>query len=123
MLDFLVRSPIVRLGIGWMFAHMSFALPVNRLKETKTLIAFHHPRPSYPMHILLVPKRAVADLSDLERVDGEFLTELFATVQDLVSELALDDVGYRLIVNGGPYQEVPQLHFHLVSGYRDLYGR
>ena len=106
-----------------MFAHMSFALPVNRLKETKTLIAFHHPRPSYPLHVLLVPKRAVADLSDLERVEGEFLTELFATVQDLVSELALDDVGYRLIVNGGPYQEVPQLHFHLVSGQRDLYGR
>ena len=116
MLMFLIRSPIVRLGIGWMFAQMSFALPVNRLKEKKTLIAFHHAQPSYPVHILLVPKKAIADLSDLESDDGDFLGDFFATVQNLVSELVLDDVGYRLIVNGGPYQEVPQLHFHLVSG-------
>lgn len=112
----LLRSPIVRLGIGWIFAHMSFALPVNRLRETETLIAFHHPRPSYLVDILLVPKKAIASLSALGSDDGDFLEDLFAITQSLVSELALNDAGYRLIVNGGSYQEVPQLHFHLVSG-------
>ncbi|MEZ4510613.1 MAG: hypothetical protein R3C62_01950 [Chloroflexota bacterium] len=36
---------------------MSFLIPVQRLRETATLLAFHHPKPSYPLHILLVPKR------------------------------------------------------------------
>jgi len=40
---------------------------------------------------------------------------MFATVKCLVKEFELDDGGYRLIVNGGAYQDFPQLHFHLIS--------
>jgi histidine triad (HIT) family protein len=110
------KSPATRQIIGWVFANMSFALPVNRLRETEWLIAFHHPRPSYPIHILLVPKKAIASLAELGSDDAEFLTNLFTTIQDLVAELNMEEPGYRLIANGGDYQEVPQLHFHLVSG-------
>jgi histidine triad (HIT) family protein len=92
---------------------MSFAIPVKRLRETETLIAFHHPRPSYPFHVLLVPKKTVASLNELDPTDTAFLTDLYATVQDLVNEFQLS--AYRLIVNAGEYQDFPQLHFHLVS--------
>ena len=111
----LARSPMGRLLVGWLFAHMSFALPLHRLRETDTLIAFHHPRPSYPVHILLVPKRNVAGLRELTPADADFTIDLFQVVNGLVEALHLEDVGYRLIVNGGPYQEVPHLHFHLIS--------
>lgn len=94
---------------------MSFAIPVQRLRETRSLIAFYHPQPTYPVHILLVPKKALASLSVLTPTDAPFLVDLFQTVQDLVKELGLESGGYRLIVNGGRYQDVPQLHFHLVS--------
>lgn len=94
---------------------MSFAIPVQRLRETRNLIAFYHPQPTYPVHILLVPKKALAGLSALTSADAPFLVDLFQTVQDLVQELGLESGGYRLIVNGGRYQDVPQLHFHLVS--------
>ena len=97
------------------FAALSFALPVKRLRETKTLIAFPHPRPSYPFHILIVPKKALGGLGDLGPADAEFLQDLFATVHSLVGEYGLDEAGYRLIANGGKYQEVAQLHFHLVA--------
>jgi histidine triad (HIT) family protein len=96
---------------------MSFAIPVNRLRETETLIAFYHPRPSYPVHILIVPKKSISGLTAIGQDDAVFLDELFSTVAGLVSELELDPVGYRLIANGGQYQEIPQLHFHLVSGF------
>jgi histidine triad (HIT) family protein len=99
--------------IGWIFAHMSFAIPVQRLCETKTLLAFHHPKPTYPFHVLLVPKKAVASLKELDPKDSAFLTDLYSTVQNLVDEFHLS--AYRLIVNGGEYQDFPQLHFHLVS--------
>lgn len=52
--------------IGWIFAHMSFAIPVQRLRETKTLMAFYHPKPAYAFHVLLVPKKAVASLMELD---------------------------------------------------------
>lgn len=41
------------------FTYMSFAIPVERLHETLTLLAFYHPKPSYAVHILLVPKRSI----------------------------------------------------------------
>ena len=112
----LVRSPLAGFFIGWMFAHMSFLIPVERLRETKTLIAFHHPKPSYPLHILIVPKRSLDSLQVLAAADADFMVDLFATTQSLIEEFHLTEKGYRLIVNGGAYQDVPQLHFHLVSG-------
>jgi len=112
----LARSWPSRLIIGWIFAHMSFAIPVNRLHDTKTLLAFRHPRPSYPIHILLVPKKAIGSLSDLQPEDGDFLAEVIRVTQELVKDLDLAASGYRLIVNGGEYQDVPQLHFHLIAG-------
>ena len=92
---------------------MNFAIPVKRLRETETLLAFYHPQPSYPFHVLLLPKKAVASLKELDAADTAFLTDLYSTVQSLVSEFCLP--AYRLIVNGGDYQDFPQLHFHLVS--------
>jgi histidine triad (HIT) family protein len=96
--------------------YMNFAIPVKRLRETPTLLAFHHPSPAYPVHILLLPKRAYPSLLDLPAADCAFLRDLFVTVQSLVRELGLVEGGYRLIVNGGAYQDAPVLHFHLVSG-------
>lgn len=98
---------------GWMFAHMSFAIPVKRLRETETLLAFHHPKPSYPFHVLLLPKKAITSLEEFDSNDTSFLIDLYSTVQNLVDEFQLP--AYRLIVNGGEYQDFPQLHFHLIS--------
>jgi len=99
--------------IGWIFAHMSFAIPVKRLRDTETLMAFHHPKPAYKFHVLLVPKKSLASLKDMDSNNMTFLSDLFSTVQSLVDEFQL--AAYRLIVNGGEYQDFPQLHFHLTS--------
>jgi diadenosine tetraphosphate (Ap4A) HIT family hydrolase len=47
--------------------------------------------------------------------ETDFLRKLIETVQSLVREFNLAHNGYRLIANGGAYQDVPQLHFHLVA--------
>ena len=100
---------------------MSFLIPVTRLRETlrlaqgdaSSLLAFHHPSPSYKFHVLIVPKREVASLAQLDPADTAFLTDLYSTVQSLVDEFQLK--AYRLIVNGGEVQDFPHLHFHLIS--------
>jgi len=96
-----------------MFEHMSFAIPVRRLRETETLLAFYHPKPAYQFHVLLVPKKSVASLKEFDSKDSAFLIDLYSIVQSLVDEFQLS--AYRLIVNGGEYQDFPQLHFHLIS--------
>lgn len=107
-----LAGALIRMG----FAYMSFAIPVQRLRETSTLLAFHHPSPAYPVHILLVPKRAYRSLLEIPAQDAAFLQDVLMTVQDLVRALRLEEGGYRLISNGGAYQDVPLLHFHLVAG-------
>jgi histidine triad (HIT) family protein len=111
----LARSRFGRRITGWLVAHASPALPLKRVHTTRTLVAFHHPRPSYPLHILIVPRRARCDLTALSAADSAFMVDLFATVRLLVERYDLARVGYRLIANGGPYQDVPQLHFHLIA--------
>ena len=114
-----------RLGkslLPWMFAHMSFAIPLHRLRQSDSLLAFHHPSPSYPLHILIVPRRLIPSLADLKPEDAGLLLEVLQMAQSLVQELGLEQAGYRLIVNGGAYQDLPQLHFNLVS-QRNLRNR
>lgn len=111
----IARSSFSRYFIGWVFTHMSFLIPVNRLRETETLIAFHHPKPTHPTHILLVPKRPIPNMLALHTNDADFLTDLFQAVQSLVAEFQLEQGGYNLSTNGGSYQDVPHLHFHLIS--------
>ena len=93
----------------------SASIPAGHYGGTGTLMAFHHPQPSYPVHILLVPKKAIANLAAVTPADYDFMVDLFAAVQSLVMEFGLEKRGYRLIANGGPYQVAPQLHFHLIS--------
>jgi histidine triad (HIT) family protein len=111
----LARARAGRFFLGWIFTHMSFLIPAKRLAETPTLLAFEHPRPTYRVHILLVPRRSIAGLRELSPDDGDFMRDLFMTVKRLVAELELEAAGYRLICNGGAYQDVPHLHFHLVA--------
>ena len=92
---------------------MSFLIPITRLRETPSLIAFHHPSPGYKFHVIILPKRQVNSLASLDPHDTIFLTDLFSAVQSLVDEFHL--TAYRLIVNGGEYQDFPHLHFHLIS--------
>lgn len=119
----LARARLSRFFIGWIFENMSFAIPVRRLRETGSLIAFRHPKPSYEIHILIVPKKSLSGLEALSPEDDGFYIDLFTIVQSLVEELDLVERGYRLVVNGGSFQDIPQLHFHLISGISNTSDR
>lgn len=95
-----------------MFNHLPFAIPARLLRQTDSLLAFRHPRPAYPFHVLILPKAAIRSLMDVPSGDP-FLADLILAVQSLVCEHDLK--AYRLVVNGGEYQEFPHLHFHLIS--------
>jgi histidine triad (HIT) family protein len=94
---------------------MNFALPIDRLSETDTLIAIFHPQPAYPFHVLLLPRIEIPDLLSLDAQQPAFLQDVFITTQQIVKDYHLEQHGYRLILNGGPNQEFPLMHFHLIA--------
>jgi histidine triad (HIT) family protein len=102
-------------GIAFILEYFPVLVPTRLIIETETLLAFEHPNPAFPVHILIVPRRSIASLSDLDASDDALLGEVLGVVKRLIGLLSLEACGYRLILNGGKYQEFPQLHFHLVS--------
>lgn len=104
--------------VRWGFSHASAAIPVRRLAETERVLAFYHPKPSYPLHVLIVPKHSVPTLLALNDAHLPIMSDVIRVTQQLVRELRLHEGGYTLMVNGGAYQDVRQLHFHLVGEVR-----
>ena len=101
--------------LNLVLSRASSLLPFSILVETESLLAFHHPRPGYPVHVLILPKRAYQDLLSVPSQDAVLFTDLLEIVQQLVLDLGLEQSSYRLILNGGQAQDVKHLHFHLVG--------
>lgn len=97
---------------------MSFLIPVDRLHETEQVVAFYHPKPVYPTHILIVPKHRIRSLLALTETEMPIVQDVIFTAQHLAKKLEMEAGGFRLIVNGGAYQDVMQIHWHLVSDKR-----
>ena len=89
-------------------------IKVNKVKETKTLLAFHHTKPSYDIHIVIVPKEHIPTLTDVK--DLNLIKEVFEVAQEIIKESKFNQTNFRIITNGGSFQDSKHLHFHLVSG-------
>ncbi|HEX2981532.1 MAG TPA: HIT domain-containing protein, partial [Anaerolineaceae bacterium] len=75
-LSALARSQPGGALLRWSFATMNAILPLDRIRETDRLVAFYHPKPAYPTHVLIVPKQAVKSLLDLAPKDRDLLAEV-----------------------------------------------
>lgn len=90
---------------------------IKKVKETKDLLAFHHTRPSYPLHIVIVPKKHLVSLTDLDNMD--LIKKVFEMATDIIKKRKLNNSNFRIITNGGSFQDSKHLHFHLVSENSD----
>ena len=88
-------------------------IKVKKVKETDNLLAFHHTKPSYPLHIVIVPKKHLVNLTDLDNMN--LIKEVFEMAVDIIKKRKLDNSNFRIITNGGSFQDSKHLHFHLVS--------
>lgn len=95
---------------GWLFERTGSWLPLRHLCRSDRLLVIYHPRPSYPFHALIIPRQAIRNLQD---VQADLLLEMLQTAASTAIQFGLQE--YRIVVNAGAYQDVPQLHFHLIS--------
>jgi histidine triad (HIT) family protein len=95
-------------------------IPAKIIWEDDDGIAFHDVDPQAPVHVLIVPKKAVPRLSEATEDDRALLGKLLLVARDLAKELGLSS-GYRVVINCGPDagESVPHLHVHLL-GNRSL---
>jgi diadenosine tetraphosphate (Ap4A) HIT family hydrolase len=117
----LARSPLSAFFIGHFFAHLSFLLPDIKAHQEPQVLVLRHPLPSYDIHLLAVPKLKVRSFLDLDLTaqSGRQLTlSLFRSLAEVAASLKLNK--YTLILNGGQYQDVPQLHVHLIDANLNL---
>lgn len=101
---------------------LSGKTPVRVVRETAAVLAFHHTRPSYPLHIVVIPKTHVPSLVDFAPGDDALLLELLAVIREVARDALAEYGACRVITNLGDYQESKHLHWHLVSGDRLAQG-
>jgi histidine triad (HIT) family protein len=95
-------------------------IPATVVAESEHTLAFLDINPQAPVHVLVVPRRHIADADALDDDDGAVLAELFATARSVASAqgIATAERGYRLAFNVGPdaCNSVPHLHLHVLGG-------
>ena len=89
---------------------------VRVVKETETVLAYHHTRPSWPVHIVVIPKCHVPSLVDLGGADESLLGEVVAVVREVAAEVSAELGAARVLTNLGEYQDSGHLHFHVNFG-------
>ncbi|MBW3629888.1 MAG: HIT domain-containing protein [Gemmatimonadetes bacterium] len=89
---------------------------VQRVLETGNVLAYHHTRPYWPVHIVVIPKRHIASLIALEDADDSLLLELMGVVRRVASDVVAEHGACRVVTNLGEYQDSKHLHWHVGSG-------
>ena len=97
---------------------ISGRVPVQRVVETESVLAFHHTQPYWPVHIVIVPKRHIPSLAALESGDLAVVHEMITVAAELCRQVTAEHGGCRLSSNSGDHQSTKHLHFYIHSGAR-----
>jgi histidine triad (HIT) family protein len=95
---------------------LSGKTPVQKVQETANVLAYHHTRPFYPVHIVVIPKKHIASLLTLDTGDTALLTEMLTVIQTVAAQVVEQHGACRVLTNLGDYQESKHLHWHVISG-------
>ena len=89
---------------------------VKKVVETENVLAFHHTRPFYPMHVVVIPKSHISSLLALEESQNDLLLELMTVVRQVAGQVLSENGACRVITNLGRYQDSKHLHWHVAAG-------
>lgn len=97
---------------------ISRQIPADIVYEDEQVLAFRDIRPQAPVHVLLIPKRVIARVGEVQAHDEPLLGHLLAVAPVVAQRLGVAASGYRLVINNGPDagESVPHLHCHLLAG-------
>ena len=93
-------------------------IPSTKVYEDDKVLAFKDINPAAPIHILIIPKKHINSLAQLQTEDKEFVWAIHEAINKIAEEQGFKNDGFRVIVNCGKDagQEVMHLHYHLLAG-------
>ena len=93
-------------------------IPADKVYEDEHVYAFRDIDPKAPVHILIIPKKHIATINDIDHSDNAIIGEMFLAAQTIAKAEGIADAGYRTVMNcnedGG--QTVFHIHLHLLGG-------
>jgi len=93
---------------------LSGKTPIKVVEETDTVLAFEHTRPSYPVHIVVVPKQHTPSLVNLGEGGEELLMDVLRVVRQVASQVREEHGAACVVTNEGEYQESKHMHWHVL---------
>ena len=93
-------------------------IPSSKVYEDDDILAFNDINPVAPVHVLVIPKKHIKSLADMENGDELIISKIYKVINQIANEKGIKEKGYRVVVNCGQEggQEVGHLHFHLIGG-------
>ena len=88
--------------------------------EDDEVLAFRDVNPQAPTHILIIPKKHIATVNDLDNEDAMVAGRIMLAAKQIAADEGIDENGYRLVMNcnEGAGQVVFHIHMHLLGGRR-----
>jgi histidine triad (HIT) family protein len=86
--------------------------------EDDDVLAFRDVSPQAPTHVLIIPKKHIATINDLENEDIAVMGKITLAARQIAADEGIDEEGYRLVYNcnEGAGQAVFHIHMHLLGG-------
>lgn len=95
-------------------------VPTRFLYEDDDYVVFRDIKPAAPVHLLLVPRRHIRSINDLQKEDESIIAGLFMLAKDMAKDQGVNTSGYKLLFNveKGGGQVIFHLHLHLIGGWK-----
>lgn len=84
--------------------------------ESENVLAYHHTKPFWPVHIVVIPKKHISSFTTLSEDETPILLEIIDVLQKLAAKVQEERGAARILTNLGEYQDSKHLHFHISSG-------
>ena len=97
---------------------ISKEMPSDIVYEDDNYLAFKDINPQAPIHILIIPKKRIATINDIDKADAKNIGNMIFIAKNIAKSLDIAEDGYRLVFNCNNYggQTVYHIHLHLLGG-------
>ena len=97
---------------------LSGDIPADVIYESESAIAFRDVNPKAPTHVLVIPRKHIATINDLEVGDEEIVGNLYVAARQIAQQEGIDVAGYRTVMNCNESagQTVFHIHLHVLGG-------
>lgn len=93
-------------------------IPAQKVFENDYVVAFKDLNPVAPLHVLVIPKKHISTINDLQDEDAELVGQMYLAAKQIAADNGLTERGYRTTMNcnADAGQTVFHIHLHLLGG-------